>query len=62
VAKKIHSVSIKGVLDVNTMELTEITKEGEFVYDFLKILQDFDGKTVKFSIGEEEEIPTKDME
>jgi hypothetical protein len=61
-AKKVHSVSIKGTLDIGTMELTEITKEAENVYDFLKILQDFDGKTIKFSIAKEEELPTKDME
>jgi len=59
-AKKVHSVSLKGELDVDTMELTEVTKEGEFVYDFLKIIQEFDGKTIKFSIAEEAEIPTKD--
>lgn len=61
-AKKVHSISIKGNLDVGTMELTEITKDAENVYDFLKILQEFDGKTVKFSIAEEEELATKDME
>jgi hypothetical protein len=44
------------------MELTEVTKEGEFVYDFLKIIQEFDGRTIKFSIAEEQELPTKDME
>jgi hypothetical protein len=61
-AKKVHSVSVKGFLDVGQMEITEITKEAENTYDFLKIIQDFDQKNVSITIKEEQELPTKDME
>jgi hypothetical protein len=35
-SKKIHAVSIKGLLDLDTMEITEQAKEAEFTYDFYK--------------------------
>jgi hypothetical protein len=47
-SKKIHAVSIKGLLDLDTMEITEQAKEAEFTYDFLQILRDFDGKQFLF--------------
>jgi hypothetical protein len=61
-SKKIHAVSIKGLLDLDTMEITEQAKEAEFTYDFLQILRDFDGKQVTISIKEENELPVKDEE
>jgi hypothetical protein len=61
-SKKIHAVSIKGLLDLDTMEITEQAKESEFTYDFLQILRDFDGKQVTVSIKEENELPVKDEE
>lgn len=61
-SKKIHSVNLKGLLDLDTMEVTEQTKEAEFTYDFLEILRGFDGKQVSISIKEEVELPVKDEE
>jgi hypothetical protein len=59
-SKKIHAVNIKGLFDLDTMEITEQTKEAEFTYDFLKILQEFDGKQISISIKEENELPVKE--
>lgn len=61
-SKKVHAVNLKGLLDLDVMEVTEQTKEAEFTYDFLAILRDFDGKQVSISIKEEVELPTKDEE
>ena len=69
-AKKVHSVSLKGILDMNNVEVHEITKDGEFVYDLKKILHDFHDKQVNIVINkqvnivikEENKLPTKDME
>lgn len=61
-AKKVHSINLKGLLDLDTMEVTEQTKEAEFTYDFLEVLREFDGKQVSISIKEEEELPVKDEE
>ena len=61
-AKKVHSVSLKGILDMNNVEVHEITKDGEFVYDLKKILHDFHDKQVNIVIKEENKLPTKDME
>lgn len=61
-SKKVNAVNLKGILDLDTMEMTEQTKEAEFVYDFLEILRDFDGKQVSISIKEEVELPVKDEE
>jgi hypothetical protein len=61
-SKKVHTVNLKGILDLDTMEITEQTKEAEFTYDFLEILRDFDGKQVSISIKEENDLPIKDEE
>ncbi|MGD7047071.1 hypothetical protein FZC83_02305 [Rossellomorea marisflavi] len=61
-SKKTHSVSVKGQFDQDKMEITEITKEDEFTYDFDKILQEFDGKNIMISIKEDVELPVKDEE
>lgn len=61
-AKKVHSVSLKGILDMNNVEVHEITKDGEFVYDLKKILHEFHDKQISLVIKEENELPTKDME
>lgn len=60
VAKRTNAVSIKGELKLDDMTLTEITKEEEKVYDLLEILREYDGKTVTFSIKEENELPIKE--
>lgn len=59
-SKKIHAVNLKGELDLDTMEIVETTKEGEFTYDFLAILRDFNGKQVSVSLKEENELPIKE--
>jgi hypothetical protein len=61
-SKKVHTVNLKGILDLDTMEITEQAKEAEFTYDFLEILRDFDGKQVSISIKEENDLPIKDEE
>lgn len=59
-SKKINQVSLKGELNLDNVEITEITKEGEFVYDFKQILQEFDGKQISISLKEENELPVKE--
>jgi hypothetical protein len=59
-SKKVNTVNLKGVLDMNQMEITELAKDGEFTYDFLEILKGFDGKTISLSVKEEEELPVKE--
>lgn len=59
-SKKIHSINLRGILDMDTMEITETTKDSEYVYDFLKILQEFNGKQVSVQIKEEQDLPLKE--
>lgn len=59
-SKKTNQVSLKGELNMDLVEVTEVTKEGEFVYDFKQILQEFDGKQVSITIKEENELPVKE--
>lgn len=61
-SKKISSVALKGTLNMDNMEITEVTKEDEFVYDFLSILKGYDGKLISISLKEEIELPVKDEE
>lgn len=61
-SKKINSVTLKGQLDLDTMEVVEQTKEAEFTYDFLAILREFDGKQISISLKEENELPIKEEE
>lgn len=61
-AKQKMQVSGKGVLDINwdsgTATITTNTKDSEYVYDFFKILEGYNGKQIFFSITEESELPT----
>lgn len=61
-AKRVQSTKLKGFLDMNTMQITEIKKEEENVYDFLEILRNYDEKEVTISISEEEELKTVEEE
>ena len=61
-SKKVHAVNLKGIFDLDVMEVVEQTKEAEFTYDFLEVLREFDGKQVSISIKEEVELPVKDNE
>ncbi|MGM7720508.1 YonK family protein [Metabacillus sp. Hm71] len=59
-SKKVNQVNLKGIFDMDVMEVTEQTKETELVYDFKEILSDFNGKTVSITIKEENELPIKE--
>lgn len=65
-SKRTNAVSLKGELDLDFSTgvgtLTEITKEGEDVFDFFKILSEFSGKNVTVSIKEENDLPTIDLD
>ncbi|MFS0643694.1 YonK family protein [Siminovitchia sp. 179-K 8D1 HS] len=65
-AKRKNQTSGKGYLELNFDEgygrITTVTKDEEFVYDFFKILKDYDGKHISFSLSEELELPTVDEE
>lgn len=60
-SKKVNQVSLKGELDIDKMEIVEVTKEGEFTYDFLKVIQEYNGKNVSVTIKEENELPVKEQ-
>lgn len=60
-SKITHKVTGKGILDINFNEgygtITFIdNKGGETVWDFFKILEDLNGKTVSYSFTEENDI------
>ncbi|MER3123589.1 YonK family protein [Bacillus altitudinis] len=61
-SKKTNQINLKGFFNMDVMEVTEQTKEAEFVYDFKEILAGFNGKQVSFTIKEENELPVKDNE
>ena len=48
-AKSKTTESYKGEFNYETMELTEETKEGIFVYDIKEALKRFDGKIYLFN-------------
>lgn len=55
-AKRVLSTQLKGSFDLDSMEITEVTKDSEKTYNFLEILQEYAGKTITVSIKEENEI------
>lgn len=59
-AKRVNSASFKGKLDIDwslgELILTESTKEGDFEYSLTELLDEFNGKTISFSIKEEDTI------
>lgn len=62
-AKYVHSVSLKGVLDVLNMEVEESSKDSVETFDLREILQTFEGQMVSISIKQEElVIPTEEQE
>lgn len=58
-AKSKTSETYKGIFDFETMELTEETKEGIFVYDIKEALKRFDGKNLSFQLVEENPVKPK---
>ena len=61
-AKKTTATNVKGILDIQEGVITEITKDAENVYSLSEILNEYDGKTVTFSLKEEQELPVKEEE
>lgn len=55
-AKRNNSIGFKGVLDVDTMQIQEETKEGIFLYSILDALREFDGKEISLNIKEESPV------
>lgn len=59
-AKSKTTESYKGEFNYETMELTEETKEGIFVYDIKEALKRFDGKNLSFQLVEENPVQPKE--
>ncbi|MWV44957.1 hypothetical protein GRF59_15145 [Paenibacillus sp. HJL G12] len=59
-AKSKTTESYKGVFEYETMELTEETKEGVFIYDIKEALKRFDGKNLSFQLVEENPVQPKE--
>lgn len=59
-AKSKTTESYKGEFNFETMELTEETKEGIFVYDIKEALKRFDGKNLSFQLVEENPVQPKE--
>lgn len=57
-AKKVHSITVKGDLDVSAGTITEYDKEGGIlgVYKIEDLLREFDGTIVTLSIKEQEDL------
>lgn len=59
-AKTKTTESYKGNFEFETMELTEETKEGAFVYDIKEALKRFDGKNISLQLNEENAVQSKE--
>lgn len=59
-AKSKTTESYKGVFEFETMEITEETKEGVYVYDIKEALKRFDGKNLSFQLIEENPVQPKE--
>lgn len=59
-AKKTHSVQVKGVLDVDfnsgVGRIIEITKDEEIPYDLFEIINEFNGKSVTLTLKEDQDL------
>jgi len=55
-AKRVNSFQVKGELSLEEGKIYEVKKEEVLTIDFFSILKEFDGKTITFSIKEENEI------
>ncbi|MEM5028900.1 YonK family protein [Priestia sp. WB3] len=59
-SKQTVTVDLKGIFDMDVMEVVERTKESEKnPYDLKEILSKFNGKQVSISIKEVNELPVK---
>ncbi len=57
-----HSISLKGVIDVEEMTITEIVKDEEKTYNLLEVLGRFDGQNATLSIVEKASLDPIDDE
>ena len=57
-----HSISLKGVIDVEEMTITEIVKDEEKTYNLLEVLGRFDGQNATLSIVEKTSLDPIDEE
>jgi hypothetical protein len=55
-AKKVQTTQLKGLFDINTMEIEETTKDDVKVYSLLEVLQEYADKTISINIKEEVEL------
>jgi YonK protein len=56
-AKKVHTVSLKGNFTYLDKLVEEETKTGIERYDLDQILKEFDGHNIKITISEEDVLP-----
>lgn len=59
-AKQTNSTKLKGELtfdlDTHEITITEIVKEAEYTYDLIDILEQYNGKSIAFSITEDKDL------
>lgn len=55
-AKKVQTTQLKGLFDINTMEIEETTKDDVKVYSLLDVLKEYADKTISINIKEEVEL------
>jgi hypothetical protein len=55
-AKKVNAISIKGLLDTDAATIKSETKDGIFIYDLRKVLNEFSGYEITLSIKQEDGI------
>lgn len=61
-AKKVQTTQLKGLFDINTMEIEETTKDNVSVYSLLEVLQEYADKTISINIKEEVDLAPKGEE
>lgn len=60
-AKRTTATSLRGEFSLDTMEITEVTKESVNTYDLLSELRYYDGKNISIVIKEEKPIVPKEQ-
>ena len=65
-AKRNNKTTAKGILEIDwdagEATITQIVKEVPYTYDFFKMIEEYNGKNVNFSIGEDIDLPTIEEE
>lgn len=61
-AKKVQTTQLKGLFDINTMEIEETTKDDVKVYSLLEVLREYADKTISINIKEEVDLAPKEEE